>query len=138
VLLSGTHSLVLTTLQAESISSLENVRITTRLKELLLITHPLRVVDTINVVLHLKNNTSILGDGSREVLVILKPLSALQREVTLLLGAAIELEGILVGINVDLDTGPGRGETGHGTLGAPVIVAELAAVDGVAVVWHVS
>lgn len=92
------------------------------------------MVDSVNVVLNLKNNTSVLGNSSGEVLVILKTLGALEREVTLLLCAAVELEGILVRVDVDLDTGPRRGECSDGTLGAPVVVAELATVDSVAVV----
>lgn len=88
------------------------------------------MVDTINVVLNLKNDTSVLGDCSREVLVILETLSALQREVTLLLRAAVELEGILVGVNVDLDARPCGRQTSNGTFGAPVVVTELATVDG--------
>ena len=101
---------------------------------MLLIAHPLRVVDSVNVVLNLKNNTSVLGNSSGEVLVVLKTLGALEREVTLLLCAAVELEGVLVRVDVDLDAGPRRGEGSDGTLGAPVVVAELATVDGVAVV----
>jgi hypothetical protein len=101
---------------------------------LLLITHPLRVVDAINVVLNLKNNTSVFGNSSREVLVVLETLSTLQREVTLLLRAAVELEGILVRVDVDLDARPRRGKACDRALSAPVVVAKLTTVNGVAVV----
>ncbi|KAI6776511.1 hypothetical protein HG530_000456 [Fusarium avenaceum] len=122
---------------AEGVLRLKNIRVATGLKELLLLTHPLRVVDTVNVVLNLKNDTSVLGDDTGEVGVILETLGLLQGEVTLLLSAAVELESVLVGVDVYLNSRP-RGRQGcNRTLGAPIILAELATVDGVAVTLQI-
>jgi hypothetical protein len=123
---------LLLALQAEAVLGLKNIRVATWLIELLLKSLPLRVVDAVNVVLNFNDHASVLGDDSGEVLVVLETLGLLERHGTLLLSAAVELEGILISVDVELDTRPGGGDSGHGTLGSPVIVAELAAVDAVA------
>lgn len=52
--------------------------------------------------------------------------------------AAVHLESVLVGEDVDLDTGEVARERGHGTLGAPVVRAELGSVDQPGVVVTVA
>ena len=50
---------------------------------------------------------------------------------TVLTVAAVELEGLLVAVDVELDARPGAGDGGNGSI-APVVGAELLAVDDVA------
>lgn len=112
IILSSHLQLILTTLlligplNTEAIPSLENVRVIPRSKDLLLLPHPLRVVDAVNVILRLKNDAAVLGDRAREVLVVVDTLGGLERHGAVLEAAAVHLEGVLVGVDVDFDAGP--------------------------------
>lgn len=95
------------TLEAERVSGLQNIWITARLEQLLAVSHPLWVVDAIDIVLHFHHDTAILGDRTRKIGRAMKPLGLLQRNGTTLLSAAVKLKGVLVGVNVKLDSRPG-------------------------------
>lgn len=94
--------------QTKSILGLQHVWITTRLIDLLLATHPLRVIDTINVILDFEHNTPVLRDGTRELVLVVAryTLSLLECHGAVLSVARVHLEGVLVGENIELDTGP--------------------------------
>lgn len=118
----------------EFVSRLEDVRVVAGAVNLALAAHPLRVIDAVNVVLDLHDNAAVLGDGAGEVLVVLEALRLLERDAAVHAVAAVDLEGLLVGEDVDLDAGPRGGEDGDGALGAPVVGAEVLAVNEIAVV----
>lgn len=123
---------LLLALQAEAVLGLKNIGVATRLIQLLLKSLPLRVVDAVDVVLNLNDHASVLGDNSGKVLVILKTLGLLEGHGALLLSTAVELEGVLISVDVELNARPGGGDSGHGALGSPVKVTKLATVDAVA------
>lgn len=92
-------------LQAESVLGLQHVGITTGLVNLLAAPHPLRMVDTINVVLDLEHDAAVPGNGTGE-LAALDALGLLERHGAVLAAARVHLEGVLVGVHVELDAGP--------------------------------
>jgi hypothetical protein len=126
--------LLLVLIDAEAVAGLEDVGTISRAEDLLLLAAPGGVVDAVNVVLDLEDNAAVLGDDAGEVLVVLDALGLLEGEGAVLLGAAVDLEGVLVGEDVDADAGPGGGEGGDGAEGAPVEGAVGVAVDDEAVV----
>lgn len=114
---------LITTLNAKAIPRLEHVWIPARTEDLLGSPHPLRVVDAVNVVLDLEHHAPVLGDRSGEVLVVIDALRLLEGQRAVLPAAAVDLEGVLVGVDVDLDAGPSGGDGGDGAVRAPVVGA---------------
>lgn len=84
------------------------------------------MVDAIDPVLNLHNNASIVLHNAGTAL---EPLRRLESQQAHHHGAAVDLEGILVGEDVDLDAGEVARERGDGAAGAPVVGAVLGAVD---------
>jgi hypothetical protein len=123
-----THSCAI---QTKLITCLQHVRISTGLINLLLTTTPLWLIDSINPILDLHNDTSILLYCSRPVCNIEESLSGFQRHRTVLSPTGIYLEGFLVCEDVDLDPGPGGAEAGDRKV-APVVgrfaVGEVACI----------
>lgn len=84
---------------------------------------PGRVVDAVDVILGLENDAAVLGNGAREVLVVEDALRLLERQNAAGTVAAVHLEGGLIGVHVDPDTGPLRGDGEDRAVGAPVVAA---------------
>ena len=118
----------LSVIQTELIARLQHEWIITRAKDLLLVTTPLWLVDTINIILDLQHYTSVLLDKSRPVFNTMKTLRALQSHRSVLSAARVDLEGILVRVDVELNTTPRASQSSHGALVTPV-VGSLAVVD---------
>jgi len=112
--------------QTESIASLQNVRLTRWPKDLSIGSPPLRLIDAINPVFDLHDYTSVLWDRAREVWVIEEPLRSLECDAAVLAAAGVDLECLLVGVDVKLDSGPGGAEAGD--RGADVPIKRLLAV----------
>lgn len=93
-------------LHTEAVAGLHDVRVVAGAKDLLLLTSPAGLVDGINVVLDLEHDAAVLGNGAREVRVIVNALGLLERHGTVLAAARVHLEGLLVGVDVELDAGP--------------------------------
>ena len=72
------------------------------------------MIDPINIILDLHNHTSILLDDSRSILDVEKSLCGFEGYGAVLAAAGVYLEGVLVGEDVDGDSGPGRGEGCYG------------------------
>jgi hypothetical protein len=114
----------------------QNVGVVAGAKDLLVDAAPLRVVDTVNVVLYLHDDAAVLGDCAGEVGVVTDALRLFESQGTILPIARVDLEGVLIGIDIDLDTGPLGREHGDGAVGAPVVVSELATIHEPAVIWR--
>ena len=71
------------------------------------------MVNPIDPVLHLQHNTPVPRDNAREVRLVEEALALLERQAAVLLRAAVQLEGVLVGVDVELDAGPGGGDAGY-------------------------
>lgn len=84
------------------------------------------MVDAIDPVLDLHNNASIVFNNAGTTL---EPLGRLESQQAHHHGAAVDLEGILVGEDVDLDAREVTRERGDGATGAPVVRSVLGAVD---------
>lgn len=91
---------------AEAVAGLQHVRVTTRCEDLLIVTAPLGLVDGINVVLDLHDDAAVLSDSSREVGVVEETLVLLDSKSAILAIARVDLEGILVRVDVELDARP--------------------------------
>ena len=117
---------------AEGVLGVQDVRTILGTPDLLAVTSPLRVVDSVNPILDLHDEAAVLGDGTGELLVVVQTLSLLQSHGTVLTVARVELEGILVGKDIQSDTGPFGGKGSNGAFGLPVVVAEAATVSDVA------
>lgn len=126
--------LILLLTHAEVVSRLQHIRITAGAEDLLRLAVPLRVVDAVDVVLHLEHHAPVLGDGAGEVGVVGQPLRLLEGEGAVLPVAAVHLEGVLVRVDVELDARPRRRDGRDGAVRAPVIVAERLSVHRPAVV----
>lgn len=100
---SNTYSTVNSSFHTKGIRGLQDVRRTMRLKEVLIVSLPLRMIDTINPILHLHHQTAILGNCPRQVR---GALTSFDRHCAVHAVAAVDLERILVGKDVDLDTRP--------------------------------
>lgn len=125
---------VLVLVDLELVRRLEDVRIIAGPKDLAVAAHPLGVVDAVNVVLDLHDDAAVLGDDAGEVLVVLEALRLLDGDAAVHAVAAVDLKGLLVGKDVNGDAGPLGAQAGDGALGAPVIRAEVVAVDEEAIV----
>lgn len=119
-------------IQRKLVARLQNIRIIPGAINLLLAPPPLGLINSINPILDLHNNATVLGNRSRSIRHIEQSLRALERHAPILPSAAIDLECVLIGEDVDLDTGPGAAEASDGALLAPVVGPVLGAVGEVA------
>ena len=108
---------------------------TTWLEELLRIPSPLRMVDSIDPLLHLDDNTAVLGNRTWEVGIVEEALGLLEGHATVLEVARVKLHGLLVGVYVELNSGPWGRKTENVAAFAPVKEVFLFAGDSVAVVY---
>lgn len=113
---------------------LDDVSVVARAVDVLVHAAPLGMVDGVDPVLDLHDDAAVLGDGARELRVVLETLRPLERRLAVLEVAGVELEGVGIGVEVDLDAGPRRVERGDRAGDAPVVGLELIAVREVAVV----
>lgn len=125
---------VLLLVDLELVRRLEDVRIVAGPKDLAAAAHPLGVVDAVNVVLDLHDDAAVLGDDAGKVLAVLEALRLLDGDAAVHAVAAVDLKGLLVGKDVNRDAGPLGAEAGDGAFGAPVVRAEVVAVDEEAIV----
>lgn len=118
---------------AEPVARLQHVGVVTGPEDLLLATLPLGLVDGIDPVLDLHDQAPVLGDRPWEVGIVKQALRLLKRHRPVLAVAAIELVGLLVAVDVELDARPrGLQTRDEAAVGAPVIRPVLPAVDKVA------
>lgn len=136
------------TLGGEDIVSLKSVSRVIGTEDLPLLALPLRLVDSINVVLDLHDNAAVLLDGAATAVKTLGRLDRkraclhistfssqyLRIKLTILANAAVHLESLLIGVDINLDTRPRAEKRGNRTRFAPVEGTILVTVDGVAVV----
>lgn len=101
-------------IQPKNVSRFQHIRSTLRSENLLILPPPFRMIDPINIILDLHNHTSILLDDSRSILDVEKSLCGFEGYGAVLAAAGVYLEGVLVGEDVDGDSGPGRGEGCYG------------------------
>lgn len=92
----------------KDIASLEDIRITTRSKNLLILASPFRMIDAVDPVLHFHDDAAEFLDRAGEIRVIVDTLGPLERDRAVLSVARVYLEGFLVRVDVDLDTRPCR------------------------------
>lgn len=136
--------------QREVVSRFKNIRVVTRAKDLPLIPLPLRLIDSINPVLDLHDDTAVLLNHTRVTGLVEETLGLLQREsackeksaraepkvqtvrLTILATTRVNLESLLVGPNVNLNSSERTGKCGDRPLFSPVIWSILIAVDQVA------
>lgn len=130
ILLVSLHA-ALVLLQREAVSSLKHIRCITRAVDVALLALPLRLVDGINPVLNLHDNAAVLLDSARARSVVEQTLGLFESEGAVLAAARVDLEGFLLGVDVNLDAGPVAGEGCDGSR-VPVVRAVLGAVDEVA------
>ncbi len=90
-------------LHTKGIRGLQDVRRATRLKEVLIVSPPLRMINSINPILNLQHQTAILGNCPRQFRCA---LISFDRHGAVHAVAAVDLERILVGKDVELDTRP--------------------------------
>lgn len=118
------------------VTSLQDVGVVAGSEDLLVQASPLGLVDAADPVLHLQHDAAVRGDGAGEVRVIVEALRLLERQRAVLVLARKHLEGLLVGVDLELDAGPRGLEARHEfPVGAPVV--GLFAVDEPAVVCYV-
>lgn len=118
---------------AKPITSLQHIRVITRSINLLLATLPLWLVDGVNPVLDLHHQAPVLGNRPREVRVVKQTLRLLERHRPVLAVAAVELVGLLIAVDVQLDAGPGGLQArDEAAVSAPVVRPVLLAVDEIA------
>lgn len=118
---------------AEPVTRLQHVGVVTGPEDLLLATLPLGLVDGVDPVLDLHDQAPVLGDRPREVGIVKQALRLLQRHRPVLAVAAVELVGLLVAVDVELDARPrGLQTRDEAAVGAPVVGPVLLAVDEVA------
>lgn len=123
-------------INTEHIASLKHVRVAPGAEDLLALALPLGVVDGVDPVLDLHDEAAVLGDGAGEVGVVEEALRRLERHRRVLPVARVQLVRVLVRIHVELDAGPRRVQArDEAAVGAPVVGAVLAAVDGIARVY---
>lgn len=122
---------------AETIARLQYIRVISGAIYLLLAPLPLGLVDSIDPVLHLHHQASVLRDRPGEIRVVEETLSRLERHGPIHAIAAIKLVGLLVGVDIKLDTRPGGLQAGDETaVSTPVIGTVLFTVDQVASVCY--
>jgi len=94
-------------IQTKNISRLQHIRISAGLKNLLTLPSPLRLIDRIDIILDFQNHATILLDRSWAIGDIEESLCRFERHGSVLPPAGVDLEGLLVGVNFELDPGPG-------------------------------
>lgn len=115
---------------AEDVAGLKDVGVAAGAEDLLGLALPLGVVDGVDPVLDLHDDAAVLGDGAREIRVVVQALARLERHRRVLSVARVHLERLLVRVHVHLDPRPRRLQPRHeAALRAPVVRAFLPAVD---------
>ena len=65
------------------------------------------MIDAVDPLLHLNHDAPIFWDSPREIGFIDQALCLLERRSAILEVARVELDGLLVGVNIEPDAGPG-------------------------------
>ena len=117
--------------QREIVRRLEHVRPVAGAEDLAAGAAPGRVVDAVDPVLDLHDDAAVLLRDAGAGGVVEEALGFLEGEGAVEAIAAVDLEGFLLGVDVELDTREGRGEGGDGGL-APVVGALGVTVEDVA------
>jgi hypothetical protein len=106
----------------EDVARLQDVGVAAGPEDLLVLASPFRVVDGVDPIFHLHHETAVFGDRAREVGVVVETLRLLERQRAVLAVAGVHLERVLVGVDLDLDAGPGGLKTCYEVaLVAPVV-----------------
>lgn len=79
------------------------------------------MVDAIDIILHLEHDASELRDNPRPVRDVEEALGRLQRHGPVLPAARVDLEGVLVGEDLELDAAPRAAEAGDRDADLPVV-----------------